>query len=148
MWLAWPLIRGKPLSFQAHDKGQQGRDPGAPEERQILGHLLRVHGAIVPMAVRIKLKRFGRRHQPHFRFTAVDRRRSRNSRVIEELGSYNPISRKEDQQVSINRERIEYWLSVGAQPTDTVRRILEKQGLMSAPARPAKAVGAASGKKR
>ena len=84
------------------------------------------------MAVRIKLKRFGRRHQPHFRLTAVDRRRSRNSRVIEELGSYNPIHRKEDQQVTLNKERIEYWLSVGAQPTDTVRRILEKQGIARA----------------
>lgn len=84
------------------------------------------------MAVRIKLKRFGRRHQPHFRLTAVDRRRSGNSRVLEELGSYSPITRQEDKQVSLNRERIEYWLSVGAQPTETVRRILEKQGLTRA----------------
>jgi len=84
------------------------------------------------MAVRIKLKRFGRRHQPHYRFTAVDRRRSGNSRVLEELGSYDPINRKEDQQVTLNKERIQYWLSVGAQPTDTVRRILEKQGIARA----------------
>ena len=84
------------------------------------------------MAVRIKLKRFGRRHQPHYRLTAVDRRRSGNSRVLEELGSYSPIKRQEDQQVVLKRERIEYWLSVGAQPTETVRRILEKQGLARA----------------
>ena len=84
------------------------------------------------MAVRIKLKRFGRRHQPHYRLTAVDRRRSGNSRVLEELGLYSPINRKEDQQVVLKRERIEYWLSVGAQPTETVRRILEKQGLARA----------------
>lgn len=81
------------------------------------------------MAVRIKLKRFGRRHQPHYRLTAVDRRRSGNSRVLEELGSYSPIKKLEEQQVVLKRERIEYWLSVGALPTDTVRRILEKQGL-------------------
>jgi small subunit ribosomal protein S16 len=81
------------------------------------------------MAVRIKLKRFGRRHQPHYRLTAVDRRRSGNSRVLEELGLYSPITRQEDKQVVLKRERIEYWLSVGAQPTETVRRILEKQGL-------------------
>ncbi len=81
------------------------------------------------MAVRIKLKRFGRRHQPHYRLTAVDHRKDRNSDVIEELGVYDPINRKEDQQVILKRERIEYWLGVGAQPTNTVRRILEKNGL-------------------
>ncbi len=81
------------------------------------------------MAVRLKLKRFGRRHQPHYRLTAVDRRRSGNSRVLEELGSYSPIKKQEEQQVVLKRERIEYWLSVGAQPTETVRRILEKQGV-------------------
>ena len=81
------------------------------------------------MSVRIKLKRFGRRHQPHFRLTAVDRRRTRNTRVIEELGFFNPLQRKEDQQVVLDRERIEYWLSVGAQPTETVRKLLEKQGV-------------------
>jgi small subunit ribosomal protein S16 len=84
------------------------------------------------MAVRIKLKRFGRRHQPHYRLTAVDRRRSGNSRVLEELGLYSPIKRQEDQQVVLKRERIEYWLSVGAQPTETVRRILEKHGMARA----------------
>lgn len=81
------------------------------------------------MAVRIKLKRFGRRHQPHYRLTAVDHRKDRNSDVIEELGVYDPINVKEDQQVILKRERIEYWLGVGAQPTNTVRRILEKNGL-------------------
>ena len=80
------------------------------------------------MAVRIKLKKVGRRHQPSFRFTAVDRRRSRDSKSIEELGSYQPDFPAEDQQVRLNRERIEYWLSVGAQPTDTVRQILKKNG--------------------
>ena len=83
------------------------------------------------MAVRIKLKKVGRRHQPSFRLTAVDRRRSRDSKVIEELGSYNPVHPREDQQVALNRERIEYWLSVGAQPTDTVRRLLQKAGIVA-----------------
>ncbi len=80
------------------------------------------------MAVRIKLKKVGRRHQPSFRLTAVDRRRSRDSRIIEELGSYQPDFPQEEQQVRLDRERIEYWLSVGAQPTDTVRQILKKNG--------------------
>lgn len=86
------------------------------------------------MAVRIKLKRFGRRHQPHYRLTAVDHRKDRNSDVIEELGIYDPINRKEDQQVILKRERIEYWLGVGALPTETVRRIFEKNGLVQAKA--------------
>jgi len=60
---------------------------------------------------------------------AVDRRRARDSKVIEELGSYDPVRKEEDQQVVLNRERIEYWLSVGAQPSDTVRRLLEKSGI-------------------
>jgi len=81
------------------------------------------------MSVRIKLKRYGRRHQPHYRLTAVDRRRTRDTKVIEELGVYDPLHRKDDQQVTLKRERIEYWLSVGAQPTETVRRLLEKQGV-------------------
>jgi len=81
------------------------------------------------MSVRLKLKRYGRRHQPHYRLTAVDRRRTRDTKVIEELGLYNPLNHKEEQQVTLKRERIEYWLSVGAQPTQTVRRLLEKQGV-------------------
>ena len=81
------------------------------------------------MAVRIRLKRVGRRHRPSFRLAAVDRRRARDSRVIEELGSYNPIDPVEDRRVVLKRDRIEYWLSVGALPSDTVRRLLEKHGI-------------------
>jgi small subunit ribosomal protein S16 len=74
----------------------------------------------------------GRRHRAAYRLTAIDKRRPRDSRVIEELGSFNPVFPKEDAQLQLNRERIEYWLGVGAQPTETVRRILEKQGLLPA----------------
>ncbi len=81
------------------------------------------------MSVRIKLKRYGRRHQPHYRLTAVDRRRTRDTKVIEELGLYDPLNQNAELQVALKRERIEYWLSVGAQPTETVRRLLEKQGV-------------------
>jgi len=81
------------------------------------------------MAVRIKLKRVGRRHQPAYRLTAVDGRRTRDSKVIEELGSYRPDFPKDDQQVQLDRERIEYWLGVGAQPTDTVRHLLIRNGI-------------------
>ena len=61
----------------------------------------------------------------------MDGRRARDSKVIEELGYYNPVDPNEDQQVVLRRDRIEYWLSVGAQPSDTVRRILKKQGIGS-----------------
>ena len=82
------------------------------------------------MAVRIRLKRVGRRHRPVYRVAAVDSRRARDSRVHEELGSYDPINAEEDRQVVLKRERIEYWLSVGAQPSETVRRLLEKRGIV------------------
>ena len=81
------------------------------------------------MPVRIRLKRVGRRHQPSYRVAIMDQRRTRDSLVIEEVGSFNP--RLQDEQgLTLKRERIEYWLGVGAQPTDTVRRLLEKQGIL------------------
>jgi len=62
--------------------------------------------------------------------TIIDRRRTRDSLVIEEVGSFNP--RLEDEKgLQLKRERVEYWLGVGAQPSDTVRRLLEKQGIMN-----------------
>jgi small subunit ribosomal protein S16 len=83
----------------------------------------------VSVAVRIRLKRFGRRHQPSYRLAAMDSRQPRNGEVIEELGSYHPDFPQETQQVVLKKDRIEYWLSVGAQPSDTVRRLLKKHGL-------------------
>lgn len=88
------------------------------------------------MAVRLRLKRLGRRHHPTYRVTVVDGRRARDSKVIEELGAYDPANASADRQVSLQRERIEYWLGVGAQPSDTVRRLLEKAGILQAKSRP------------
>lgn len=81
------------------------------------------------MAVRLRLKRVGRRHRPSYRVAAVDSRSPRDGRVIEELGSYNPLASDPNQQVVLVRDRIEYWLSVGAQPSDTVRNLLKRQGV-------------------
>ncbi len=81
------------------------------------------------MAVRLRLKRFGRRHRSCYRINAVDSRRPRDGRVLEELGWYDPEAKSEDQQISLNRQRIEYWLSEGAQPSDTVRDILVRNGI-------------------
>ena len=81
------------------------------------------------VAVRLRLKRFGRRHRPCYRITAMDQRQTRDGRAIEELGHYDPLVQDPERQVSLKRERIEYWLSVGAQPTDTVRDLLKKNGI-------------------
>lgn len=81
------------------------------------------------MGVRIRLKRIGRRHRPAYRLTVVDGRKQRDGKVIEELGAYDPLCADEERKVNFNRERIEYWLSVGALPSETVGRLLKKQGI-------------------
>ncbi len=81
------------------------------------------------VAVILRLKRFGRRHRSFFRLNAIDRRKPRDGRVIEQLGWYDPKAKEADQRVSLNRERIEYWLSVGAQPSNTVRGLLVENGI-------------------
>ncbi len=81
------------------------------------------------MALRLRLKRFGRRHQSFYRVAAMDIRSPRDGRVIEELGWYDPEAEDPDKQLSLNRERIEYWLGVGAQPSETVRNLIRRQGI-------------------
>lgn len=76
--------------------------------------------------VRLRLKRMGRRHRPFYRLAAVDSRKARDSRVIEELGHYDPLQKDEAKQVLLNNERVSYWLSVGAQPSDTVRGLIKR----------------------
>ena len=83
------------------------------------------------MAVRLRLKRLGRRHRSFFRLNAMDSRSPRNGRVIEQLGWYDPNAKEPTKRVSLDRERIEYWLNEGAQPSDTVRDLLKRQGIGS-----------------
>ena len=80
------------------------------------------------MAVKIRMKRFGRTNRASFRINAIDGRTSRDGTIIEELGSYDPHG-PDDTKVKLNLERVKYWLSVGAQPSDTVRTFLKKAGL-------------------
>ena len=75
----------------------------------------------------LRLKRFGRRHRPFYRICAMEKRAPVNGKVIEELGWYDPIG-SEDRQVSLKVERIDHWLSVGAQPSSTVASLLRKAG--------------------
>ncbi len=85
--------------------------------------------------VKIRLKRTGRRHRASFRIVACDARASRDGKVIETLGSYDPLAKTEDREVQLKPDRIEYWLSVGAQPTQTVAQLLRKKGIRAAEVR-------------
>jgi small subunit ribosomal protein S16 len=68
----------------------------------------------------------GRRNRAFFRICAFDAREERDGRSIEQLGTYDPMEKDEEKKVVLKRDRIEYWLSVGAQPTETVASILKK----------------------
>ncbi len=78
------------------------------------------------MAVKIRLKRVGAKKNPHYRVVVADARSPRDGRFIEEIGSYNPQTQPST--VKIKMDRAEYWLSQGAQPTETVRSLLKKSG--------------------
>lgn len=80
--------------------------------------------------VRIRMQRLGRRNRPFYRINAIDKRTRRDGKVIEALGWYDPIAKDESKQLFLNVERLKYWLSVGAQPSDTVRDFLAKANLV------------------
>ena len=79
------------------------------------------------MAVKLRLKRMGSKQRPFYRVVAADSRSPRDGRFIETVGTYNPILKSDN--VKIEEERVLYWLSKGAQPTDTVRNILSASGI-------------------
>lgn len=81
------------------------------------------------MAVKLRLKRMGSKQKPFYRIVAADSRGKRDGRFLENVGTYNPI--KVPAEVTVNEEKALYWLSQGAIPTDTVRNLLSKQGVMS-----------------
>ena len=80
------------------------------------------------MAVTIRMKRMGRKNREYYRICATDRRSPRDGRVIEELGTYDPHVRETDARCTLNSPRVDYWLSVGAQPSDAVRVLIKKYG--------------------
>lgn len=79
--------------------------------------------------VKIRLKRMGRRHRPFYRINAVDTRCPRDGRVLEELGTYDPMEKDEEKQVMLKEDRVRHWLGVGAQTSETVSDILRRQGI-------------------
>lgn len=81
------------------------------------------------MAVKLRLKRMGSKQKPFYRIVAADSRSPRDGRFIETVGTYDPI--KKPAEVKVNEELALKWLNNGAQPTDTVRSILSKEGIMA-----------------
>ncbi|HBM81659.1 MAG: 30S ribosomal protein S16 [Clostridiales bacterium] len=80
------------------------------------------------MSVKIRLKRLGARKAPFYRIVVADSRSPRDGRFIEEIGYYNPIS--EPTVVNINEEKALKWLNTGAQPSDAVKTLFNKAGIM------------------
>ena len=84
------------------------------------------------MAVRIRLARYGAKKKPFYRIVVADSQYPRDGRFIETVGTYNPMM--DPAQVTLKKERVQYWLGTGATPTDTVNSLLKKEGLFSNPA--------------
>ena len=80
------------------------------------------------MAVKIRMRKMGRHQRPFFRLCAIDSRAPRDGKVIEELGYYDPMAKETDARAVLKGERIAYWLSVGAQPSDNCRVLIKKYG--------------------
>lgn len=78
--------------------------------------------------VKMRLKRMGMKKSPFYRVVVSDSRTQRDGRFIEEIGYYNPLN--DPAVIKIDEERAKYWLSTGAQPTDTVRALLKKGGML------------------
>ena len=87
------------------------------------------------------MKRLGRKHRSYFRIVAIDGRQPRDGRIIEELGAYDPMIKNTDERVRLKPDRVKYWLSVGAKPSERVEILFKKymakfeqQGAAASPA--------------
>jgi small subunit ribosomal protein S16 len=83
------------------------------------------------------MKSMGRKHRPYYRIVAIDGRQPRDGRILEELGSYDPMVKNTDDRVRLKPDRIKYWMSVGALPSEKVavllKKYLDKQAETAAP---------------
>lgn len=82
------------------------------------------------MATKIRLARAGSKKRPYYHIVVADVRAPRDGRFIEKLGSWNPMLAQADQRIKLEKERIEHWLSNGAQPTDRVLRFLDQADIL------------------
>ena len=80
------------------------------------------------MAVKIRLRRMGAKKNPFYRIVVADSRYPRDGRFIEEIGTYNPL--KSPSEIKVDADKAKQWLSNGAQPTDTVKALLKKEGIL------------------
>lgn len=80
------------------------------------------------MAVKIRLKRMGQKKKPFYRIVVADARSPRDGRFIEEIGFYNPVSQPKE--IKIDNEKATKWINNGAQPTDTVKDLFKKNGII------------------
>ena len=80
------------------------------------------------MAVKIRLRRMGAKKAPFYRIVVADSRYPRDGRFIEEIGYYNPLTNPAE--VKVDAEKVQKWISNGAQPTDTVKALLKKEGVL------------------
>ena len=72
------------------------------------------------------MKRLGRTHRPFFRICVIDQRKARDAEAIEEVGTYDPMVKDKSKRVTMKLDRIKYWMSVGAQPSDKVAVLMDK----------------------
>jgi small subunit ribosomal protein S16 len=114
-WLPFPTILRTPCGRRA----VKTRGSAPPRNDKI-------------MAVRIRMKRVGAKNAPYFRIVVADSRSPRDGKFIEEIGTYQP--RKKGENVKVDVERAKYWISKGAQPSDTVSSFLKKLSKAAAPA--------------
>ena len=101
--------------------GNIGRDRNVPV-------ILKIYRRREQMAVVLRLKRMGAKKNPFYRIVAVNKSDKRDGKVVDEIGHYDPM--KKDDNVSLKKERIEYWLKNGAKPSGTVRSIIKKAGII------------------
>lgn len=80
------------------------------------------------MAVRLRLKRLGAKARPFYRIVAADSKSPRDGRFIETVGTYDPLT--DPPTIRVKQERVEHWLGVGAQPTDSVKQVLQAAGVL------------------
>ena len=84
------------------------------------------------MPVKIRLARFGAKKRPFYRIVVADSESPRDGRFLEKVGTYNPLL--DPAEIELKEDRIQYWMQQGAKPTDTVRSILAKKGVVANPA--------------
>lgn len=84
------------------------------------------------MSIKIRLARHGAKKRPFYRIVAADSECPRDGKFLENIGTYNPLNNPAE--VSMKMDRVQYWIDQGAQPTDTVKSLLKKQGIAEIPA--------------